>query len=183
MQFEFLETARLQLKIFRPEHFAYIFSNFSAEQAMLQLGLKTIEDYEREKRKSDTGFVSYDRTLLHFKLIVKDGGNVIGGGGFHNWSQLHRRSEFGYALTEETAKRKGYMTEAALAMIAYGFNKLNLNRMEAFVSPQNQASLRLITKLGFKQEGIMREHFIREEQPEDSVIFALLKSENTDRTR
>lgn len=177
MQFEFLETARLQLKLLRPEHFAYIFGNFSVGEAMQQLGLKTIEDYEREKHKSDSGFSSYDRTILHFKLILKETGHVIGGGGFHNWSQMHRRTEFGYALYEESVKQQGYMTEAAHAIIAYGFNKSGLNRIEAFAAPHNIASLRLLSKLGFKQEGVMREHFIREGQPEDSVVFALLKTE------
>ena len=61
--------------------------------------------------------------------------------------------------------------------IAFGFNTINLNRIEATVTPGNQASINLLRKLHFKQEGIVRQRDFIKGKLEDGVIMALLKDE------
>lgn len=177
MQFELIETDRLILKKITPEGFKYIFENHSREEIKELLGLLTEADFLKERVKYQGGYTTYDRTIIHFKLILKGTNRVIGGGGFHNWYIYHNRAELGYALTRDEDKRHGYMSEAVKAMLAYGFHEMALNRVEACISPANIASLSLIRKFGFTQEGHLREHYIRENSPEDSLIFSLLRSE------
>ena len=71
------------------------------------------------------------------------------------------------------------MSEAMEAILAYGFNDMNLNRIEAFVGKNNVASLRTLKKFNFEEEGVLREHYINKSDPEDSLVFSLLKSEYT----
>jgi ribosomal-protein-alanine N-acetyltransferase len=52
---------------------------------------------------------------------------------------------------------------------------MNLNRIEALVSPKNIPSLKLITNMGFSQEGILKEHYNVDGILEDSLLFGLLK--------
>ena len=177
MEFELLNTERLLLKKITPEGFKYIFDNFSKEEIKQQLGLLTEEDFIKEKDKVTGGFQTYDRSIVHFKLILKNSNEVIGGGGFHNWYIHHLKAELGYVLNKEEHKRKGYMSEAVATMLSYGFTQMNLNRVEACISPNNIASLSLISKFRFSQEGRLRKHYIRDNQVEDSLIFSLLKEE------
>jgi ribosomal-protein-alanine N-acetyltransferase len=177
MEFEVLTTERLLLRKFTAEGFTYLFENYSDDEIKDQLGLTTEEELLKEKEKVQGGYTTYDRTILHFRLIVKKTREVIGGAGYHNWYQAHRKAELGYALTKEEHKRKGYMTEAISTILDYGFNTMNLNRIEACIGPANTASLSLINKYRFTKEGYLRQHYIRGEDIQDSVIFSLLKEE------
>ena len=63
------------------------------------------------------------------------------------------------------------------AVLRYGFDMMNLHRIEAFIDPQNLPSNKLAVKFGFTKEGQMREHFCRNGVFEDSVVYALLQEE------
>ena len=110
-------------------------------------------------------------------MVYKGTGEIIGGCGFHNWLTEHRKAELGYALTKDEYKGKGLMTEALENVIAYGFGKMNLNRIEACIGPENIPSLKLVKKFGFKEEGYLRQHYFKDNVLQDSIIFSLLKEE------
>jgi ribosomal-protein-alanine N-acetyltransferase len=177
MEFEILTTERLLLRKLTPEGFNYIFENYSEDQIKNQLGLATDADFIKEKKKIMGRYATDDRSILHFKLILKDTNEVIGSCGYHNWYLDHKKAELGYALIKDEHKRKGYMSEAVSTILDYGFKVINLNRIEACISPANIASLSLIKKFGFTREGYLRQHFIREGEIQDTVIFSLLNEE------
>nr|WP_294777903.1 GNAT family protein [uncultured Flavobacterium sp.] len=177
MEFEILETERLLLKKITPETFTDLFAHYTQIEIMTLLGLNTESEFLKEKAKSQGGYVTYDRTILAFLLVSKESGLTIGRAGYHNWYKDHRRAELGYALNNENSKRKGYMSEAIKAILEYGFTAMNLNRIEAYIGPTNIASLSLIKKYGFTREGLLRQHFLRDNVAEDSVVFSLLKEE------
>ena len=54
---------------------------------------------------------------------------------------------------------------------------MGLNRIEAFVGPGNDPSLRIMERLGFSKEGLLREHYHKNNHTEDSVAYSLLKRE------
>ena len=176
MEFEYLETERLLLRKLTPEIYEYVFTHFTDEEAIEFFGLDEVA-LQREKMKNEKGLRSHDRTFVIFQLLLKESKEVIGATGFVRYYPDHFRAELGYAITNEEYKRKGYMFEATLPMIPYGFNKMELNRIEAFSSPQNTASIRIIEKLGFKKEGLMRQHFYRDGIAEDSTIYSILKDD------
>ncbi len=177
MEFEVLTTERLLLRKLTPDGFKYIFENYSDGEIKNQLGLLTDEDFIREKEKVMGGYTTYDRTVVQFKLILKENNEVIGSCGYHNWYLDHKKAELGYTLIKDEFKRKGYMGEAVSKILEYGFKIMNLNRIEACISPENIASLSLIKKFGFTREGYLRKHFIREGEIQDTIIFSLLKEE------
>ena len=97
--------------------------------------------------------------------------------GYHKWYTRHNRAELGYMLNREEFKQQGYMKESLPFVIKYGFNKMNLHRIEAMIEPGNIPSLRLVKSVGFKEEGLLREHYNKNDMMEDSLMFGLLKSE------
>ena len=84
--------------------------------------------------------------------------------------------EIGYELAK-AHWRQGIMTEALFAVIEFGFQAIALNRIEAMVMLENTASFKLLQKLGFLEEGILREYGYWKGQFHDLRIFSLLKKD------
>ncbi|MEY3398130.1 MAG: hypothetical protein RL220_724, partial [Bacteroidota bacterium] len=67
--------------------------------------------------------------------------------------------------------------EAVVAVVDFGFSKLNLHRIEALIGTNNLPSLKIIEKLGFTQEGLLRKHYLVNDVFEDSLVFSKLAEE------
>ena len=72
------------------------------------------------------------------------------------------------------------MTEALTAILDHGFGVMGLNRVQVLVMPRNARSLRLVRRLGFVREGVLREHGLDETGAVgDDVVLSLLRREWT----
>ena len=170
-----LETERLLLKELNPEIFYNLFNYYSENEIAQFLGLRSEQEMEVERRKFEEGYTTYNISYKAFLLVDKKTGKIIGKSGYHQWYLHHYRAEIGNVITDNQYLRKGYMKEANKAIIDYGFNTMGLNRIEAFVGLNNTASLSLLASLGFQKEGVLREHYFKNNRIEDSVCFGLLK--------
>lgn len=177
MKFELLETERVQLRKMGIEEYQYIFNQCSDAAIKELLNYQSDDELEIEKEKTKKGRWTHNKTFLYFQLIDKLSGNIIGWCGYHTWYVEHSRAEIGYALTNDDYKNKGLMSEALSPIIAYGFEQMNLHRIEAFVGPSNTASQKLVQKMGFQKEGLLREHYFKKGVAEDSIVYSLLKTE------
>lgn len=113
---------------------------------------------------------------IKWDIIAKTTGSVIGNCGFHNWYKEHQRAEIGYLL-HEPYRGQGFMSESLHTILTYGFHYLDLNRIEAYVSPSNLKSIQVLSNIGFKQEGILSQHYKNDNGLDDSLLFSLLKVE------
>lgn len=172
-----LETERLIMKGFSPQDMTYIFGNYDKADIMKLLGHRNEDEYQKEEYKQLNGYSSYDRSFLLFLLVDELTNTIIGRCGLHNWNITHHRAEIGYNMVEEDYKQKGFMTEAVNAVIDYGFNALNLNRIEAIVGIGNIASLRILEKYNFIKEGHLRQHHFVSGAYEDSILMSKLNIE------
>ncbi len=84
-------------------------------------------------------------------------------------------ANIGYILRRDRWGR-GYMTEAAGAVAAHGFDKLGLQRIGADVDPDNAASIGVLEALGFAREGHLRAAWKTHLGPRDSVIFGKVRA-------
>jgi len=85
----------------------------------------------------------------------------------------HGIAEVGFALARDSWRR-GYMKEALPLLVDFAFSRLGLRRLEADVDPRNVASLRLLERLGFRREGLLRERYCMNAELQDAVLLALL---------
>lgn len=111
---------------------------------------------------------------LRLGLEVSDGGALIGEVSLFNFAEASRRAEVGYALARD-AWGKGYMSEALRALLELAFGELGLNRIEADIDPRNDASARILERMGFQQEGLLRERWIVAGEVSDSGLYGLLR--------
>ena len=172
-----LETPRLLLRKLTIKEYDDLFENYTQQDAMTFLGMTSEEEFLEHKKKYEGGMSTYRTSFVFFQLIEKDSARIIGDCCFHTWYVPHFRAEIGYGLKEDKDKNKGYMKEALFPVVAYGFEDMGLNRIEAFISPNNIPSQKLVTGLGFKEEGRLREHYCKNGVIEDSLIFGLLRKE------
>jgi ribosomal-protein-alanine N-acetyltransferase len=119
----------------------------------------------------------HDR-LIHWGIVLRGEDKLIGTCGFVHWHPAHARAEIGYALARPYW-RKGYMTEAVRAAIAFGFHVMMLNRIEALCMPENLASSRVLEKVGMQFEGVLREYAFVKGIYLDLKLYAILKPKPT----
>src|SRR5438477_4406706 len=109
-------------------------------------------------------------------IVYKENNKIIGTAGYHIWNPAHRRAEIGYALSP-SYWNKGIMTEALEAMLKFGFEHLDLNRIEAMCKVENTASERVMQKCRMKFEGTLREQMYVKEEFHNLNLYSILKSE------
>jgi ribosomal-protein-alanine N-acetyltransferase len=172
-----LETPRLILREINPAIADEIFTKLTDEEIIAFMGLKDNDGLKTERYKWENGMTTYRMTYKRFILTDKVTGNAFGSCSLHNWYPEHRRAELGYDIKYDEMKNKGYMKEAVASVLAFGFDKMELNRIEAYIGPANEPSLRLVKGFGFTEEGRLRAHYTSGGKTEDSLCFGLLKSE------
>ncbi len=94
----------------------------------------------------------------------------------HPWTNLTRDGELGYWIAPE-AWGNGYATAAGECMVEYAFTELGLHRVTASTFETNDASQRVIEKIGFVQEGVARKSAYVDGEWCDVLRFGLLEEE------
>jgi RimJ/RimL family protein N-acetyltransferase len=92
-------------------------------------------------------------------------------------NDAHSRAEMGYWMGVPYWNR-GYCSEAARALVAYGFEQMGLHRIFAHHLTRNPASGRVMQKAGMTYEGTQRQHIKKGEQYEDIAGYGILRSEH-----
>lgn len=115
-------------------------------------------------------------TQIRLGVFLRDQQLLIGTCTLFKIDQQCRRAEVGYGIAPQFW-RKGFMAEAVSALLEFGFTEMNLNRVEADIDPRNTASGKSLEKLGFLQEGFLRERWIVGEEISDSAIYGLLRKD------
>ena len=112
---------------------------------------------------------------VQWAITRSEGDELLGAIGLMA-AQPHRRAELGYWLGVPYWGH-GYASEAAEAAVRYGFSEMDLARITAQIFPRNPASAHILQKLGMRQEGVLRRHYLKWDVLEDAVLYGLLREE------
>ncbi|MFZ6757523.1 GNAT family N-acetyltransferase [Undibacterium sp. Ji50W] len=102
--------------------------------------------------------------------------HLLGTCGLHEWEQEHHCAETGFWLSPDHWG-KAVIPECLSVMIAHCFQHLGLHRLQAMVEPENIASWRLLEKLGFRLEGVLRECEYKHARYVDLKCYSMLATE------
>jgi len=108
-----------------------------------------------------------------FGIRLKSTQQLIGGIGLHIEAPFNR-AEMGYWVAVPHWN-KGYMTEAVAAVIAFGFDKIGLNKIYAVHVAENPASGKVLLKNGMRLEGTLKEHIRKNEVYKDLSQYGLTR--------
>ena len=107
-------------------------------------------------------------------VIVSDEERFLGGCGLNTIDWDNRRANLGYWI-RSSATRRGVATEATRLLAQWGFANTNLNRLELIISMKNLASLRVATKAGAVQEGVLRSRLMLHGETHDAAVFSFTR--------
>jgi len=114
-------------------------------------------------------------TLFQWGVEAMDG-QLVGTCTLAHLDRANRRAELGFALGRAFWGR-GYMAAALPAVLEFAFGRLGLHRVFADTDPQNARSIRALERVGFRKEGVLREHYLVEGEAQDAVVYGMLRSE------
>jgi ribosomal-protein-alanine N-acetyltransferase len=177
--FPTLETERLVLRELTSDDVEWYRNHFSTPEIVHGSGYPAPADIDAAKEEFEMYILGpwKEGTGLRWGITLKDDGSLIGSCGFYKWeSDPHRKAEIGYDL-HPTYWGKGIMREALQAIIRYGFEEMNLNRITLLVISYNDRSIRLAERLGFVKEGVMRESAYFDGKFIDDVLYSLLRAD------
>ena len=111
-----------------------------------------------------------------FVIEHKESKKFLGAVGLNHIDQFYRIANLGYWMrTSET--RKGYTSEAALLTAQFGFQKLNLNRIEIIMSVENIKSQKVAEKVNALKECVARNRIILNNKPIDAFVYSLIRDD------
>lgn len=178
-----LETERLLLRPFRMGD-ADAVRVLAGDADIARNTLNIPHPYERMQAQS--WIASHADQLqreqaVTYAATLPEGGDVVGAVGLI-LEREHQRAELGYWIGRPYWGQ-GYATEAARAVVAWGFEELGLHRIHAHHFSRNPASGRVLQKLGMYHEGRLREHVRKWGEYVDLEQYGILSDERLGRGR
>ncbi len=173
-----IRTARLELRDLVAEDFAAVHRYASDPQVTRYLAWEPNTEAETRAFLLRAQAHALLRPRRDFELGVIDrvSGELIGGCGLHSRREASREYETGYCFRRDWWG-KGVGSETVRALVDFGFKNLRAHRIYAQVSPGNDASARILERLGFRLEShLRRDEFVREEW-HDTLLYAVLDEE------
>ena len=172
-----LSTARLTLRPPRAEDAIPMFAMYSDVEFMrywsfpVMTGIEQAVDYLTRRIQGSAA-----DTDLFWAIELAATREMIGTCCLFNADFTSRHAEIGFGL-HRPFWGNGYMSEAARAVVDCGFDLLQLHRIEAEIDPRNAASARVLERLGFVREGLLRERWIIDGEISDGAIYGLLRTD------
>lgn len=169
----------MQLKFCSPDpEYADLFLHWRQEEAarrynpLRDLGLQELRELLSQCRSDLTDL----KEKSDYRWFVKADGTLVGQVALYNVSLSMKTAEIGYTIAE-AHQGKGFGGLAVKHLLRQAFAQTDLRRLFAFVHQGNLPSCRLLERLGFVREGLLREHYLINGEPANEVVFGLLRSE------
>ena len=165
-----LETDRIYLKLIEEKDLEYLL-NLRCDVNVCSGIIHTPLNMEKQK-------IWYKNLgEKHSYIIIESKSNTyLGTIGFNQLNRLHQKATW-YVRLDSKYQGKGYGNEASKIFVNYEFNHMNINRLDCDCFDENPAAAANIKKLGFKQEGILKEFYFHEGKFKNIILFSLLKND------
>lgn len=175
--FPVLTTDRLVLRQIEATDADALFEMFSDEETMKFNGHPRQQSIAETYEWLTVIQERYDRReAIRWGITLHGIDRVIGTCSFHRFGPGFHRVEAGYELNR-AFWGQGIMREAMAAVLTYGFDDLEVHRIEAVIDIMNERSKELLLKLGFSYEGNLRQRFYMQGRFEDEYYYGLLRDE------
>ncbi len=137
------------------------------ESGRFPASLERLKNYIDKYNNSSEGIL----LGIFLKKSKKHIGNIT----LHQIDWRNRHAEIGIFIGNKKARGKGHATQAISLMVEHAFSKLNLRKLYTGMIKGNEASKKVFEKVGFKVEGVLREHFYLNGKYYDSYRCGLLR--------
>ncbi len=176
-EFPKIETGRLILRKLTLDDVSDIFeyaSNHEVPEFLPWEPHKTTEDTLAFINLVEEEFKKFNSIVLGIE--IKENKKLIGTIAIRNWDKADRCIDIGYVISKNYWN-KGLTAEALKAVIEFGFEQLNANRIEAHCDEDNIASYRVMEKAGMKYEGTLRQKILIKNKFTSMRFYSIIREE------
>ena len=175
---QIIETDRLILRRFAYTDDAAMLKYWIADEKIQSMYAEPIyTTKEAVKELLDKYISSYEKEdYYRWAVIEKKSGECIGQIAYFLVDNTNHFAEIEYCIGSNF-QCQGYATEATKAIIAYGFDKMNLHKVQICTKSINKPSKRVIEKCGFVYEGTLRDYFYMDGEYVGRLYYSMLKNE------
>ena len=140
---------------------------------------KNFDQYNRIVSSKDDLIWLYEppNDMHRYAIVLHEQDVLIGSVSIHNINHLNRNAFIGIFIGEEECRGKGYGTEAVRLILNYGFMTLNLHNIMLTVHADNSAAIACYKKVGFREEGRLREWVYKDGIYVDKIYMGILAHE------
>lgn len=171
--FPVFPTARMTLRAMRPRDLGDVYalcSHPKVAEYVLWDAHQTKQDTRRYLNWVIDGYRQKKPPIWAMELNQTH--RVIGTCTFVEFDPAYKVAEMGYIVSYD-CWGQGYATEAAAALVTYGFSRMRLQRIESRCMAENKRSARVMQKLGMRFEGILRKGVFSKGVPHDLYLYAM----------
>ena len=179
-----IETERLILRKFKISDDEAMLKYWIADEKIQSLYSEPVYTTKAEVDELLEKYInSYQKNdYYRWAIIEKNSGECIGQIAYFLVDSKNNFAEIEYCIGSDF-QCKGYATEATKAVIQYGFDKINLHKVQICTKTINKPSKRVIEKCGFTYEGTLRDYFYMDGEYVGRLYFSMLKSEFESKTK
>lgn len=175
VKFPVLQTKRLLLRAIENDDAQAIFEMRANALVNSFIARPQMQDFEAAVKLVESTKLRYsDRQGMGWAGMLRDQVKIIGTCGFNNFEFPNKHAEIGGEMATEYWG-KGIAQEAFEAIIAFGQNELDLQTIEAKVSPENRSAIALLTNYGFEKEAHFKNRVLFEGKFLDMAVYTLHK--------
>ncbi|MGV3541444.1 MAG: GNAT family N-acetyltransferase [Rufibacter sp.] len=169
-----LSTPRLLLREFKEDdwHFTNLYESQEKVMRYQTSHVRNSQESQEYIRQCLQEAQQEPRTIYDLAIVLKSTNMLIGRVGMK--VDFQNQDAVLWYILNPTYWRKGYTSEAAAAMLQFGFEELNLHRIWADCDPRNVGSYRVMEKLGMRREAHFKENILIKGEWCDSLVYALL---------
>jgi [ribosomal protein S5]-alanine N-acetyltransferase len=173
-----LETERLILRPLQEKDIQEVYDNWASDPKVAKYTSWKAHQSINETAQFVNQVVSnYEDGLMDtWGIVSKSDSRLIGSGGYTPDSKKGGVCNIGYALSRPYWNQ-GLMTEAVKKMVEFGFSTLMPSRLQSYVYVEHEASQKVLKKVGFQFEGILRNYCLHHGKPTDVNMFSVQPSD------
>ena len=127
--------------------------------------------------KTEKWFASHESDNNRYDAVIEADGIPVGTIGLLSIDRKNSKAEYYIAMGETEYKGKGIAKEASRLILAYGFEKLGLNRIYLFTETENTIAQQLFERVGFVKEGILKQDVFSHGRFVDRIAYGYLRED------
>lgn len=173
-----IDTQRLELKQFSYQDIDAMLKNWIADEKIQSLYSEPVYSTQEEVYELIKSYIkSYDqKDYYRWAIILKENNECIGQIAYFLVDNKNQFAEIEYCIGSNY-QCQGLATEATKAVITYGFDEINLHKVQICHKAINHASRKVIEKNHFTYEGALRDYFYMDGEYVDRLYYSILRSE------
>ena len=172
-----LEGPRVRLRTPRPEDAKRTFAWYNDPEIVAPFDRFSVDSLDEFERSIADAPKDPSSLAPRFVVSIREGDAPVGFVGYYAPHPVLETTDVWYVIGERSARQKGYATESVGLLVTHLFTIFPFPRVGATCDVENQPSVRLLERLGFRREGVLRSALFHHARWHDIAVYGVIRGE------